>query len=66
MYNRPDDYIKQRQEFVRNLTAEQHKELAQKHIGPDRMIYLIVGDAATQMKPLEELGLGEVNLIEQK
>jgi hypothetical protein len=30
------------------------------------MIYLVVGDAATQMKPLEKLGLGEVILIEQK
>jgi len=65
-YNRPDDYIKQREEFVKNLTAEQHKELVRKHIDPDRMIYLVVGDAATQMKSLEKLGLGEVTLIEQK
>jgi zinc protease len=65
-YNRPDDYIKQREEFVKNLTEEKHVELAQKHIDPDRMIYLVVGDAATQMKSLEKLGLGEVTLIEQK
>jgi zinc protease len=66
MYNLPGDYIKQREEFVRNLTPEQHKELAQKYINPDRMIYLIVGDAATQMKSLEKLGLGEPILVEQK
>ncbi len=65
-YGRPLDYIKQREEFVRNLTLEQHKELAQKYIHPERMIYLIVGDAATQLEPLEELGLGEPILIEQK
>ena len=65
-YNCPLDYIKQREEFVRNLTSEQHKELAQKYINPDRMIYLIVGDAATQMEPLEKLGLGKPILIEQK
>ena len=65
-YNRPDDYIKQREEFVKNLTEEQHIELAKKHIDPDRMIYLVVGDTATQMKSLEKLGLGEVVLIEQK
>ncbi|UCE41819.1 MAG: insulinase family protein [Candidatus Aminicenantes bacterium] len=65
-YNRPDDYIKQREEFVKNLTPEAHKELAQKHIDPDRMIYLVVGDAATQMKALEKLGFGDVTLIEQK
>jgi zinc protease len=65
-YNRPDDYIKQREEFVKNLTEEEHIELAKKHIDPDRMIYLVVGDAATQLKSLEELGLGDVTLIEQK
>ena len=65
-YNRPDDYIKQREDFVKNLTPEAHKELVQKHIDPDKMIYLVVGDAATQMKSLEKLGLGEVTLIEQK
>ncbi len=65
-YNRPNDYIKLREEFVKNLTAEAHKELAQKHIDPARMIYLVVGDAATQMKSLEKLGLGKVTLIEQK
>jgi zinc protease len=65
-YNRPDDYIKQREEFVKNLTEEKHVELAQKHIDPDKMFYLVVGDAATQMKSLEKLGLGEVTLIEQK
>jgi zinc protease len=65
-YNRPDDYIKQREAFVKDLTAEQHKALAQKLIDPDKMIYLVVGDAATQMKSLEKLGLGDVTLIEQK
>ena len=66
MYDYPDDYIKQREEFVNRLTVDQHKELAQEYLEPDRMIYLVVGDAATQMKPLEKLGLGEVILIEQK
>ncbi len=65
-YNRPDDYIKKREEFVKGLTADQHKELARKYIDPDRMIYLVVGDAATQMKSLEKLGLGKVALIDQK
>jgi hypothetical protein len=29
------------------------------------MIYLVVGDAATQMKPLADLGLGKPVLIKQ-
>ncbi|MGD2246540.1 MAG: pitrilysin family protein [Candidatus Aminicenantes bacterium] len=65
-YNRPFDYIKQREEFVKNLTSEKHKELAQKYIDPDQMIYLVVGDASTQLKPLEKLKLGKPILIEQQ
>ena len=65
-YNRPFDFIKQREEFVKTLTAEHHKELAKKYINPDRMIYLVVGDGATQMKPLEKLGLGKPILIKKQ
>ena len=65
-YNLPEDYIKQRESFVQTLSAEQHQELAQKHIDPDRMIYLVVGDAAKQMKPLEELGLGKPILVKMQ
>lgn len=65
-YNRPFDYIKQQEEFVKTLTAEHHKELAQKYINPERMIYLVVGDGATQMKPLEKIGLGKPILIKQE
>ncbi|MDH5706038.1 MAG: insulinase family protein [Candidatus Aminicenantes bacterium] len=65
-YNLPEDYIKQREAFVETLTAEHHKELAQKHIDPDRMIYLVVGDAAKQMKTLEKLGLGKPILIKMQ
>jgi zinc protease len=66
MYGYPEDYILQRQEFVKGLTPEQHKELAQKYIDPDKMIYLVVGDAASQKEALEKLGFGEVNLIEKE
>ena len=65
-YNLPFDYIKQREEFVKNLTPEKHKELANKYINPDRMIYLVVGDGAKQMKPLEKLGLGKPVLIKMQ
>ena len=65
-YGFPADYIKQQEGIVRNMTLDRHKELAQKYIKPDTMIYLVVGDAATQMKELEQLGLGKPVLIENK
>ena len=63
-YDLPDDYIEARETFVRELTLDQHRALAQKYIVPDQMIYLVVGDAATQLEPLKELGLGDPILIE--
>ena len=41
-----------------------HNQLAQKYINPDRMIYLVVGDAETQLDKLRELGLGEPILLD--
>ena len=65
-YGFPDDYIKKEEEIATGMTLEQHSELAQKYIQPDKMIYLVVGDAATQMKELKKLGLGDPILIDFK
>lgn len=63
-YDLPDDYIKTQEAFVQSLTLDQHRALAQKYITPDQMIYLVVGDAATQLEPLKQLGLGDPILLE--
>lgn len=65
-YNLPFDYVKQRENFVRNYNAEQHKELAVKYIEPNTMIYLVVGDARTQLEPLKKLGLGSPILLDRE
>ena len=64
-YDLPDDYVRHRERIVREMTIERHRELAQKHILPERMVYLVVGDAATQREPLEALGLGPAELLPQ-
>lgn len=63
VYNLPKDYPLREQEIIRNMTLEQHKALAQKYIDPNRMYYVIAGDAATQADPLNALGFGKVNVI---
>jgi len=63
LYDLPFDYVKQEESFITNLTVEQHKELAQKYINPDKMYYIVVGDAATQMKALEAIGFGKPELV---
>ncbi|MFQ5639496.1 MAG: M16 family metallopeptidase [bacterium] len=64
-YDLPFDYIKQQETIVQNMTLDQHMKLAQKYIVPDKMIYLVVGDAETQAAPLKELGLGEPIMLDK-
>jgi zinc protease len=62
-YNLPADYIKQEESFVKGLTVEKELELANKYIDPARMYYVVVGDAKTQLKELEKVGLGKPVLV---
>ena len=64
-YNLPYDYIKKEEEQILNMTLDEHKMLAQKYIQPDKMIYLIVGDAKTQLEPLRNLGFGDPVLLDK-
>ncbi|MCZ6701819.1 MAG: insulinase family protein, partial [Ignavibacteria bacterium] len=65
MYDLPFDYVKDREEEVRNMTLEVHRMLAQKYINPDIMTCVIAGDAATQLQQLKELGIGEPVLVDR-
>jgi zinc protease len=62
-YNLPPDYIKQEEAYVKGLTIEKQLELANKYIDPSRMYYVVVGDAKTQLKDLEKVGLGKPVLV---
>ncbi len=64
-YGLPVDYVKQEENFVKGLTIEKHKEIARKYLDPGRMYYVVVGDAATQLKPLKNIGFGNPILVKQ-
>ncbi|MHC1703760.1 MAG: M16 family metallopeptidase [Tenuifilaceae bacterium] len=64
-YNLPEDYIKQEEAFVKGLTVEKQLELAKKYVDPSRMYYVVVGDAKTQLKPLEKIGFGKPVLMDK-
>ena len=57
-YDMPYDYVLQEEAVCRNMTLERHQELAQQYLDTGRMIYLVVGDATTQLAQLAGLGLG--------
>lgn len=62
-YDFPNDYIKKEENVVRTMNLEEVKDLADQYLQTGRMVYLIVGDAETQLDQLSELGLGEPVLL---
>ncbi|MDT0645272.1 pitrilysin family protein [Zunongwangia sp. F260] len=62
-YNLDKNYVKQREKLVEEMTVEGIQNLAKKYIDPDKMYYLIVGDAETQLDKLETLDYGEPVLL---
>ncbi|MCA1801877.1 MAG: insulinase family protein, partial [Rhodothermaceae bacterium] len=63
-YGWPADYVLQQEEVIRNMTVERIRELARQYADPERMHYLIAGDAATQLERLRTLGLGDPVMLE--
>jgi zinc protease len=57
------DYVKEREAVVKAMTVDQIKALSGKYLNADRMIWLVVGDAKTQLPRLKELGFGEPVLL---
>ncbi|KEZ94048.1 M16 family metallopeptidase [Nonlabens ulvanivorans] len=57
-YGFDKDYLKKREQEVENMTIEDVKRLSSEYLNPDQMIYLIVGDAASQMNRMKDLGYG--------
>lgn len=64
-YNLPDNYAKQREDIVKAMTVEDIKKLAEKYLDANKMNYLVVGDAKTQMDKLEALGFGKPILLNE-
>lgn len=64
-YGFPYDYVAQQIEAVEALTVEDVRDLGTAFIRPEAMNYVIVGDAATQLPRLAELGFGDPVLINE-
>lgn len=57
------DYVKDREQIVKGMTVKQIADLSNKYLDPNKMIWLVVGDAKTQLPRLRELGFGDPILI---
>ena len=65
-YGLPTDYLDREAEVIEGLTVEQVQALAAKYLRTEGMIYVVVGDAATQAARLEGLGYGPVVMINDR
>ncbi|MEO0981389.1 MAG: pitrilysin family protein [Pseudomonadota bacterium] len=64
-YGLPHDYVAKENEVVEAMTVEEIQALAAQAVRPDAMHYVIVGDAATQLDRLADLGLGDPILVNE-
>ncbi|EAR11765.1 peptidase, M16 family protein [Polaribacter irgensii 23-P] len=65
-YGLKADYIRDRENTVNNMTKERIQELANTYINPNKMIWLIVGDAETQLERMKALGYGTPILLNKR
>lgn len=56
-------YVKDREQVVKAMTLPQVQALSQKYLDPSKMVWLVVGDAKTQLPRMKELGFEEPVLI---
>ena len=63
-YGFAPDYVLQQEQTVREMTVERVRELAERHLAGG-MVWLVVGDAATQRDRLESLGLGAPAVLDR-
>ncbi len=57
------DYVKDRERIVKAMTLPQVQALSKNYLDPSKMVWLVVGDARTQLPRMKELGFGEPVLI---
>lgn len=59
-------YVKDREKIVNEMTVEKIQGLSDKYLDPNKMVWLVVGDAKTQLERLEKLGFGKPILINEE
>jgi len=62
-YGRPDDYVFQRKAEIEGLTVEQVKAAATV-IDPNALTWVVVGDLKQIEKPVRDLNLGDVSIVD--
>lgn len=64
-YNLDSDYIAEEEKVIGDMTIEKHKALAKEYLDSNKMLYLVIGDAATQFDQFSNVDFDEVKLIDK-
>jgi zinc protease len=64
-YNMPKDYMQRNQRLIRTMSLQDSKALMERFMNPNEMVFLVVGDAQSQLGRLSELGLGKPVLLDR-
>ncbi len=64
-YGLANNYVERQQATLANMTLEQAKATIAKYINPEKMVYLVVGDAQTQLPRMKDLGIGEPIVLDR-
>jgi zinc protease len=62
-FNLPESYIKTNEVAAKSMTLQEMQALISNYILPEKCIYLVVGDAKTQLDKLNSIGLGSPVLL---
>tara|TARA_Y100001970_G_scaffold207460_1_gene252752 strand:+ start:1455 stop:4280 length:2826 start_codon:yes stop_codon:yes gene_type:complete len=64
-YNLPVNYIAIQQDVLTEMTVENVQQLANDYLNGENMIYVVAGDAKTQLELIKNLGFGEPVLLDR-
>jgi zinc protease len=64
VHDLPDDYFDEYRSNVRGVTVEQVREVAERHLHPDALQMVVVGDPAAVRAPLEALHFGPLTVYD--
>ncbi len=65
-YQLDPDFKAQRQAELNGMTLAEAKSLISKYMSPKEMRFIVVGDKATQLEGLKELGLGDPVILDRE
>ena len=64
-YNLPTNYISNEQDILTNMTVEDIQQLASTYLNGQNMIYVVAGDAKTQLELIKNLGFGKAIILDR-